>query len=555
LGTTVQAMTAASTLPELAAELARAVRELLGHEHAVVYEIPDAGPGCVLAEARAPHRPSWLGRQLAALDLAPTWRSRLLHHRVHLTASTGAEPVELVPHEHFGPEGMLDLSGSALASLPAWQRQQMAALGVVSAVLLAIARDGRLWGLVAAVHGQPLPVRPGLRVAIELLAEVMSTRMAAIESYARVRVEAQVRRLEERLLHATARQGDWCSALFQDPATLLAPLKATGAVLFHGDWLRASGQVPPAHALNPLARWLDSQAVHGPWHCQSIERQDPGLDGLSPWAGGVLSVRLSAAPGHHLVWLRRSAAAEAADASAPAWDSDDIALATAFGRALVDLIAQTNAVRLVIAASQVSEVRASVAAAREPVVVLADGATGDAAEGCFANDAFFALAGRRRADGLAADTLAGLFSNPRLAHQVMGQVRAEHRAWQGELTLRRPDGTEVPVAVRARPVPARHERLLGMVFIFNDLRDSKAVDAARMQLERALSRTSRAAQDPAALSLLGAIVANASLAAMDIADAGNASQAAPLLRQVEASTARAAALFDCIRGLDERPSA
>jgi hypothetical protein len=47
--------------------------------------------------------------------------------------------------------------------------------------------------------------------------------------------------------------------------------------------------------------------------------------------------------------------------------------------------------------------------------------------------------------------------------------------------------------------------------------------------------------------LAGAIIANASLAAMDIADGGAMPSVAPLLDEVEAATARATLLYGRIR--------
>jgi hypothetical protein len=47
--------------------------------------------------------------------------------------------------------------------------------------------------------------------------------------------------------------------------------------------------------------------------------------------------------------------------------------------------------------------------------------------------------------------------------------------------------------------------------------------------------------------LVGAIIANAGLAAMDIVDGGAAPSVAPLLHEVEAATARATALYAQIR--------
>jgi hypothetical protein len=69
-----------------------------------------------------------------------------------------------------------------------------------------------------------------------------------------------------------------------------------------------------------------------------------------------------------------------------------------------------------------------------------------------------------------------------------------------------------------------------------------------------LSRTGRSLPTPDGSDVLGAILANASLAAMDIADGGAAPVVAPLLQEVETATARAALLYARIRGVGTPPS-
>ena len=68
-----------------------------------------------------------------------------------------------------------------------------------------------------------------------------------------------------------------------------------------------------------------------------------------------------------------------------------------------------------------------------------------------------------------------------------------------------------------------------------------------MQLEASLSRVGRGAHAADGGDLIGAIIANAGLAAMDIADGGAAPTVAPLLHEVEAATARATTLYAHIR--------
>jgi hypothetical protein len=98
--------------------------------------------------------------------------------------------------------------------------------------------------------------------------------------------------------------------------------------------------------------------------------------------------------------------------------------------------------------------------------------------------------------------------------------------------------------------------VLGFFLIFTDLTDSQRAAEARRHLEQSLSEAvadvpargdARTASVTARGDLMGAILANASLAAMDIADGSSTSSVAPLLEELEASTKRATALYGQIR--------
>ena len=391
------------------------------------------------------------------------------------------------------------------------------------------------------------------------------------------RGKALGRRLEQRLIEATSTEGDWRLALVRNPRLLQQPLQATGAALFHEGEVLTCGEVPSTPELRALMQWIDAQAGDSaPFACSAVGRDHPALASVTPTASGVLAVRLSAVRPDYLVWFRKeqlqsvtwagdptkpmidndplklsprrsfAAWSEIVRGTAAPWTAADLALASAFGDALIDIIVQVNAVRLLIAEHQLSQVRATVADSKEAVVVAS--AAGDA---FYANAAFHRLAEREPDECRTLEALLALFAQPALVRQMMGQVRAEQRAWRGEMALLRPRGEPLPVAVRGEPVPARDGALLGFIFIFNDLSEHKRAEAARLRLESSLSRTGRGQGTPDGSDVLGAIIANASLAAMDIADGGAGPVVAPLLQEVEAAATRAALLYARIRGLGQ----
>ena len=80
------------------------------------------------------------------------------------------------------------------------------------------------------------PLRPAfvhfeIRAVCELLAEAIGTRIAALESFIQAQSELTVRRIEQRMIEAISRDGDWRSALFDGQQSLLRRSAATGVAL------------------------------------------------------------------------------------------------------------------------------------------------------------------------------------------------------------------------------------------------------------------------------------------------------------------------------------
>jgi PAS domain S-box-containing protein len=577
----VQRFSEASSVGTLADGVVRCVRDFTGYDRVMVYQFDPDGHGKIIAEARDPRLDSLLGHHYPATDIPQRARELYLRNRVRVLVDVNYEPAPLVPRLLPGGDAQggaeLDMSLSFLRSMSPLHLQYLRNMGVTGTLVVSLVREGRLWGLIACHHYAPRHVSFAVRTATELLAEVIATRIAAIENYARAQVAIQVRRLEQRLIEATSTEGDWRLALVRNPRLLQQPLQATGAALFHEGEVLTCGEVPSTPELRALMQWIDVQAGDSaPFACSAVGRDHPALASVTPTASGVLAVRLSAVRPEYLVWFRKeqlqsvtwagdptkpmidndplklsprrsfAAWSEIVRGTAAPWTAADLALASAFGDALIDIIVQVNAVRLLIAEHQLSQVRATVADSKEAVVVAS--AAGDA---FYANAAFHRLAEREPDECRTLEALLALFAQPALVRQMMGQVRAEQRAWRGEMALLRPRGEPLPVSVRGEPVPARDGALLGFIFIFNDLSEHKRAEAARLRLESSLSRTGRGQGTPDGSDVLGAIIANASLAAMDIADGGAGPVVAPLLQEVEAAATRAALLYARIRGLGQ----
>jgi chemotaxis family two-component system sensor kinase Cph1 len=148
-----------------------------------------------------------------------------------------------------------------------------------------------------------------------------------------------------------------------------------------------------------------------------------------------------------------------------------------------------------------------------------------------------------------------LFAEPALVHAMLDTLAQERRPWRGELGIVMADGRALHVGVRAEVVPARDGSVLGFFLIFDDLTQSLRAAAARRQLEQSLSDTKRnglaldaqGGAPGATDDVMSAVLANASIAAMDISDGGAGPSVASLLEEIDHSAQRAATLYGQIR--------
>ena len=401
VGDSVQRLSNAANIGVLADTVALSVRELIGYDRVMVYKFDADGHGKIIAEARDPRLESLLGHHYPATDIPQRARELYLRNRVRVLVDVHYEPSLLkaaIDGADSADNNPLDMSMSFSRSMSPLHLQYLKNMGVTATLVVSLVREGKLWGLIAAHHYSPRNVRFAVRAACDLLAEVMATRIAAIENYAHAQVAVMVRRLEQRLIEATSTEGDWRLALFRNPRTLLQPLEATGAALFTEGEVLTSGEVPSTPELRELLQWIDMQCKETLFSCSSVAKANPMLDSLTLTASGVLAVRLSTTRPDYLMWFRKeqlltvtwggdpskpmvdndplklsprrsfAAWSEMVRSKALAWTSAELALGRAIGVAVVDIIVQVHAVRLLIAEHQPAGIRATVQSSGEAVI-------------------------------------------------------------------------------------------------------------------------------------------------------------------------------------------
>ncbi|MFL5253870.1 MAG: GAF domain-containing protein [Rhodopila sp.] len=564
---------AAASLRTLCDETTRVVKALTGYDRVMVYRFDPEGHGEVLSEAKEPQLEAYLGNHYPASDIPQIARRLYERNRVRLLADVEFDPVPLKPQLSPVTGSQLDMSLCVLRSSSPIHVQYLKNMGVRATLVVSLLVGGRLWGLISCHHYVPRFVHFELRAITELLAEAVATRIAALESFAHAEAELAVRRLEQRMIRAISQEGDWRGALFDGSRALLEPVQATGAALLFENEVRTVGDVPATADLRKLGVWLDARPRAGVIATATLSADAPALGALTSIASGVLAVPISSTPGEYLVWLRpervrtvtwggnpfkpadlgddpwtlsprRSFAQwhELVEGTSDAWSESDLAAARLIGESLSDVIMQFRAVRMLLAQAQLEQVRREVQSASQPVVI-AD-TQGRILE---MNDAFEALLPPLNAPPAHITDLLPLWPERAEAEARMKDLMRSGKSWHGEVSMTGPAGVMTPLLVRADPVFTAPNRTLGLVLLFTDLTERKAAELARRRFQEGViqQRPPRSGQldsgaDLMFRNLLGKIVENAQLAALEITDRIDTTRMPEMLEAIRASVARTA---------------
>jgi PAS domain-containing protein len=465
--------------------------------------------------------------------------------------------------------------------------QYLKNMGVAATLVVSLMVGGRLWGLVSCHHYAPRTLQFEMRAMCELLAEVIGTRIAALESFLQGQSELSVRRLEQRMVEAIAREGDWRGALFDSAQSLLLPLGASGAALLYEGQALTVGDAPGTEEIRAIGKWIEGKKPNGVFATSSLGLEEPSFASLAGVASGVVAAPVSGEAGEMLIWFRnervrtvtwggdpfkppslgddpselsprRSFAQwhQVVEKTSDPWTAADLAAAKMIGAIVSDVILQFRTVRILIAQDQLEQMSKQVRSSGQQVVIAnADGRIIET------NAAFDSLVVHDAAKIEHLDDLPGLFvDSDDLARRLNG-MRASRRAWRGEVGFKNASGEIKPLLLRAEPVIAGRGRVLGFVLVFSDLSEKSAAEAARRRFQESIVQSHRklmgridSQADLTLEKLMSDVIENAQLAALEIADGPDTARMPQMLEGVRNSVARAAEVLEQISIAPDRMS-
>ncbi len=568
---------ASSSLESLCDEVAKAMKQLTGYDRVMVYRFDADGHGEVYSEQKEAELESYLGNRYPASDIPQMARRLYERNRVRLLVDVEYEPVPITPRLSPISGQDLDMSICFLRSMSPIHIQYLKNMGVRATLVVSLVVGGTLWGLIACHHYERRLVPYDVRTACELIAEAVATRIAALESFHQSQAEVAVRRLEQRMVDAISREGDWRTSLFDDSQALLRAVESGGAALLFEGQVQTTGEVPGTQQLREIGHWLDHQPRAPVISTAQLESDVPSFTSLKPVASGLLAVPVSAMAGEYLIWFRpervrtitwggnpfkpvligndpsdlsprRSFSQwhQLVEGTSEPWTERDLTAARMIGESLTDVVLQFRAVRMLIAQNQLEKISRRVRGS-DPPVIIADGN----GRILLTNESFQGLLKASHPHIEHIDNLLRFVTEPASVREVFRSLLEDGRAWRGEIGLENEQGEVKPYRVRADPVFSAPDNLLGVVLLFTDLTERKAAEAARQRFQEDIVAHHRLADlrldskaDLLYRNLFSSVVGNAQLAALEIADSTDLSRVPGHLKSVRASVERTAELLE-----------
>lgn len=277
------------------------VRALTGFDRVMAYRFRPDSSGDVVAESCADFLDPYLGRRYPASDIPAQARALYVANTLRLIADVQTTPVPLAS----AGGAALDLSAAILRSVSPIHIEYLNNMGVGASMSISIVINNRLWGLLACHHMGPRQVPYSVRMACDVMAQMLGANIQAALARKQAERQQQVAELRTRVMESVLHSDDEFSALCSHAGALMQSMHADALIVSEHSKLCTQGEIgdPAARA---LLQWLDATHAGSPLyatHALPLEAPEVGVQ-LSPWCG-VLALPLDMHRGSWLVFLRK----------------------------------------------------------------------------------------------------------------------------------------------------------------------------------------------------------------------------------------------------------
>ena len=295
-----QAIGEATSVPEVEAAVASAVRALTGFDRAMVYRFHEDEHGEIVADDRLPGLVRYLGHHFPASDIPPQARQIYARKASRYIPDVDEGDVAVIASPRMAGTS-LDLSHAALRSVSPFHLEYMRNMGTGASVSFFMADEGRLTRVVSCISENPRWLSRSRRRSCELVVLQAKLQVCAAEQISRLNDSARREAIRTRLRAAMQSAPAFAEGLTSASGDLLQLCQADGAAACVDRQYRSIGAAPSEDAVRRLAGAIRAARSPGaPWATDRLQQSTADSVG----AAGCLFVALGA-PDDFVVWFRR----------------------------------------------------------------------------------------------------------------------------------------------------------------------------------------------------------------------------------------------------------
>ncbi|MEM9540096.1 MAG: ATP-binding protein [Cyanobacteria bacterium P01_E01_bin.42] len=282
------------------------IRQLTGFDRVMLYRFNEQGHGTVIAEDKQEDLEAFNGLNFPAFDIPQTSRELIVATGVRLLANLDMPTAEIYPPSPQGKR--LDLSKAILRGTSACHIQYLKRMGVSASLVIAIAREGKLWGLIACHHYTPKYLPYEMRAACKLLGRIISLEMMTKKDRADANYECHLHNIRVQLIEWMSVEENISSGLLHSPIHLLELTGAMGAAIWQDGQCDRLGKTPDPDAIATLIEFLqENYPQEKSIHTHSLVQFDAAWESQKDRACGFLAISLSEIVPKYILWFRPEA--------------------------------------------------------------------------------------------------------------------------------------------------------------------------------------------------------------------------------------------------------
>jgi len=234
-------------------EAVTTVREITGFDREMAYRFHHDDSGEIVAEARAAELASFKGRRFPASDIPAQARRLYTINTLRLIADVHDEQIQIDAVSDAEPS--LDLSHSVLRSVSPIHLEYLKNIDVAASMSVSIVVGGRLWGLIACHHSSPHLVSYAIRMACDVLSQVVSSSVQASLDKAAASRRSMAADMRVKLVDVILHGEDVVQGVEELSAGLQQVIAHDSLLFAHAGKLRNDGLLS-SDAAAQLLRWL-----------------------------------------------------------------------------------------------------------------------------------------------------------------------------------------------------------------------------------------------------------------------------------------------------------